>query len=143
MYDINYLAVFVAAIVFFAIGALWYNDILFGKTWRASIGKTDAEFEKDRANSNMAKSFGLMFLGSLLMAYVTAHLVDLMTKVYPDAGSLKVGLMTGFWVWLGYIASYVLTAISFEDRPWKYYFINTGYWLVGALVMGAILNVWK
>jgi len=143
MYDINYLAVLIAAIAFFVVGALWYNDALFGKVWRASMGKTDAEFEKDRANTNMAKSFGLMFFSSLLMAYVTAHLVDLMAVVYPEAGKISLGLMTGFWIWLGYIASYVLTAIAFEDRPWKYYFINTGYWLIGALMMGVILNVWK
>lgn len=143
MYDINYWAVLVSAFAFFAIGALWYNDILFGKAWRESMGKTEADFEKEKANTNMAKSFGLMFLGSLLMAFVTAHLVDLMAVVYPNASNFKLGLMTGFWVWLGYIASYVLTAISFEDRPWKYYFINTGYWLVGVLIMGVILTAWK
>jgi len=143
MYDINYWAILVSALAFFAVGSLWYNDILFGKAWRESMGKTEADFEKEKADTNMAKSFGLMFLGTLLMAFVTAHLVDLMAKVYPNASNIKLGLMTGFWVWFGYIASYVLTAISFEDRPWKYYFINTGYWLVGALLMGAILAVWK
>ena len=80
---------------------------------------------------------------SILMAFVTAHLVDLMAVVYPNASDIMIGLQTGFWVWFGYIAAYVLTAISFENRPWKYYFINTGYWLVGALIMGVILNVWK
>ena len=77
------------------------------------------------------------------MAFVIAHLVDLMAVVYPNTGNVKLGLMTGFWAWLGFIASYVLTAVAFEDRPWKYYFINTGYWLVGALLMGVILTVWK
>ena len=143
MYDINYIAVIVSAVVFFALGALWYNDILFGKSWRDSMGKTDKEFEREQADSNMVVSFGLMFLGSLLMAFVTAHLVDLMAVVYPNANDIMIGLQTGFWVWFGYIAAYVLTAISFENRPWKYYFINTGYWLVGALIMGVILNLWK
>ena len=143
MYDINYLAVIVSAIAFFALGALWYNDILFGKSWRDSMGKSDKEFEKEQAEGSMAVSFGLMFLGALLMAVVTAHLVDLMTVVYPNSSDIMIGLQTGFWVWLGYIASYVLTAISFENRPWKYYFINTGYWLVGAVIMGVILNIWK
>lgn len=141
MYDINYLAVFVSAIVFFVIGAIWYNDALFGKAWRDSMGKTNAEFEKEE-ETNMVKSFGLMFLGSLIMAFVTAHLVDIMRVAYPTATNLKLGLVTGFWVWFGYIASYVLTAISFENRSWKYYFINTGYWLVGTLVMGVILVIW-
>ena len=143
MYDINYLAVIVSAVVFFVIGAIWYNDAVFGKAWRAAMGKTDAEFEKEQKEANMVKFFGLMFLGSFIMAFVTAHLVDLMVVAYPNSDSLKIGLMSGFWVWFGYIASYVLTAISFESRGWKYYFINTGYWLVGTLVMGAILVVWQ
>jgi len=142
MYDINYLAVIVSALVFFVIGAIWYNDALFGKAWRESMGKTDAEFEKEKEETSMAKSFGLMFLGSFIMAFVTAHLVDIMAVAYPTATNLKLGLVTGFWVWFGYIASYVLTAISFENRSWKYYFINTGYWLVGTLVMGVILVIW-
>ena len=143
MYDINYWAILVSAIAFFMIGAIWYNDILFGKAWRSSMGKTDEEFEEDRTKTNMSKSFGLMFLGSLLMAFITAYLVDLISVAYPTASNIKLGLMTGFWVWLGYIASYVLTAISFEGKSWKYYFINTGYWLVGVLIMGVILTTWK
>ena len=112
--------------------------------WKYEVEPSNhAEFEKEKQETNMVKSFGLMFLGSFIMAFVTAHLVDLMAVAYPNADSLKLGLMTGFWVWFGYIASYVLTAISFEDRSWKYYFINTGYWLVGTLVMGAILVVWQ
>jgi len=143
MYDVNYLAVIVSAIAFFALGSLWYTDILFGKAWRDSMDKTDEEFEKERANINMTKSFGLMFLSGLLMAFVTAFLVDIVANAYLGANNIKLGLITGFWVWLGYIASYVLTAVAFENRPWKYYFINTGYWLVGALMMGVILTVWK
>ena len=50
MYDINYLAVIVSAVVFFVIGAIWYNDAVFGKAWRASMGKTDAEFEKENGD---------------------------------------------------------------------------------------------
>lgn len=143
MYDINYWAVLVSAIAFFALGSLWYTKILFGNAWIESMGKTMEQLEKEKADSNMVKSFGLMFFSCLLMAFVTAHLVDLMAVVYPNSSNLKLGLMTGFWAWLGYIASYVLTAIAFEDRPWKYYFINTGYWLVGVLIMGAILTAWK
>ena len=125
MYDVNYFAVIVSAIAFFVLGSLWYTDILFGKAWRDSIGKTDEEFEKERANVNMLKSFGLMFISGLLMAFVTAFLVDIIARAYPAASNIKLGLMTGFWVWLGYIASYVLTAVAFENRPWKYYFITS------------------
>lgn len=143
MYDINYWAILVSAIAFFFLGSLWYTKILFGNAWIESMGKTMEELEKEKADSNMTKSFVIMFIASLLMAFVMAHFVDFMAAALPESNELYVGLWTGFWVWAGFIASYVLTAVAFEDRPWKYYFINTGYWLVGTLMMGAILSVWK
>ena len=36
--DLNWLAVFVAALAYFAIGAVWYAPGLFGRTWAAAGG---------------------------------------------------------------------------------------------------------
>jgi hypothetical protein len=36
--DLNWLAVFVAALAYFAIGALWYAPPVFGKVWMAAGG---------------------------------------------------------------------------------------------------------
>jgi hypothetical protein len=41
----NHLAVIVAAIVFFAIGAAWYN--IFSAPWLNGIGKTVEQIAKD------------------------------------------------------------------------------------------------
>jgi len=142
MYEpmINYFAVLVSAIVFFGIGAIWYGPV-FGKLWRESVGMTEAEAEK--ANPNMAKSFGLMFLSALLMAVATAYLIDYLLKVFPDSSAVSIGLNTAFWVWLGYTLSYILTAPAFENRPWSYVFINGGYWLVGLISTGLIVGLWR
>ena len=75
MYDINYWAILVSAIAFFFLGSLWYTKILFGNAWVESMGKTMEELEKEKADTNMTKSFGIMFLAGLLMAFVTAHLL--------------------------------------------------------------------
>jgi len=40
--EINYLAVFVAAIVYYAGGALWYSPALLGNPWMKAAG-LDAE----------------------------------------------------------------------------------------------------
>lgn len=143
MYDINYWAILVSAIAFFMLGSLWYTKVLFGNAWVESMGKTMEELEKEKADTNMTKSFVIMFISALLMAFVMAHFLNFMTAALPESNKLHVGLWTAFWAWVGFIASYVLTAVAFEDRPWKYYFINTGYWLVGALMMGVILSIWK
>ncbi|NQV36788.1 MAG: DUF1761 domain-containing protein [Candidatus Marinimicrobia bacterium] len=144
MYEpvINYWAVLLSAVVFFAIGSLWYGP-LFGNAWTKSIGWTKESLEADGFQPNMVKSFGIMFLGSLLMAFITAHMVDFMLQVYPEMSGLMVGLNAGFWLWLGYIFSYLLSAPAFENKPWSYVFINGGYWLVGILATGAIVGVWR
>lgn len=38
--NINYLAAGVAALASFALGALWYSPVLFGKTWQKDLGFT-------------------------------------------------------------------------------------------------------
>ena len=144
MYEasVNYLAAFVSAIVFFGIGSLWYGP-LFSKPWMKSVGLTAEELEMNKGDVNLAVSFGTMFLGSLLMTFVLAHLIDYLQFVFPHSGSVKVGLTTAGWSWLGFTLSYILTAPAFERRPWIYVLINGGYWLVGMLVTGIIVGLWQ
>lgn len=144
MYEpvINYWAVLVSAVVFFGIGSLWYGP-LFGKQWMKAMGLSKEAIEEDNKQNSMAVSFGIMFIGSLLMAYITAHMVDFMMQIYPEMSPLSTGLTSAFWLWLGYTVPYILTAPAFESRPWSYVFINSGYWLVGILLTGGIVGVWR
>lgn len=144
MYEsmVNYWAVLVSALVFFGLGAVWYGP-LFSKAWMKSVGMTEASLEADKAETNMVMSFGVMFISSVLMALTTAHLIDYMMFVFPESGGVSIGLTTGFWVWLGYSFSYILTAPAFERRPWSYVFINGGYWLLGLLLTGLIVGMWR
>ena len=89
MYEsmVNYWAVLVSALVFFGIGMPWYT-VLFGKAWIKSMGLSEADLEAQKADENMAMSFGLMFLSTLLVAVATAYLIDYMVYVFPDSGTV-------------------------------------------------------
>lgn len=141
-YDVNYLAVLVSAIVFFGIGSLWYGP-LFGKVWMKAMGWTEDSLEADKSQTNMPLSFGLMFFGSLVMAFVTAHMVPFMMHIYPDMSGFSAGLVTGLTLWFGYVFAYLLTAPAFENKPWSYVLVNGGYWLVGIVVTGIIVGIWR
>jgi hypothetical protein len=71
-------------------------------------------------------------------------MVDFMKVVFNGSGmsNLSIGLTAAFWLWLGYIATYSLNAISYEGKSWTFYFINTGYQFVGLMMIGAINGVW-
>ena len=56
---------------------------------------------------------------------------------------LVVGAFIGFLVWLGFFAAPNLPQGIYENRPFKLFAINNGYWLVGLLIVGVLLSVWR
>ena len=135
--DINYFAVLVAAAVAFALGALWYSPLLFVKPWMAAMGKTEEEIKAGMEGRSMPLIYGLPFLAWLVTAFVLAHIVD-----YTVATTIAAGLQTGFWVWLGFMITYEVIHGMFEGRDMRLSSINSGYHLMGTLIMGAILAAW-
>ena len=133
--EINLLAVIVAAVVHFGLGGLWYSPLLFGKAWMKAIGMDPSDQETLKGGAT--RGYIITFVGILVMAYVTAHMVD-----FAHATDIGTGLQTGFWLWLGYIATFSLTGIAFEGKSFKLYALNNAYQLVGLLVMATILTVW-
>jgi hypothetical protein len=104
---INILAVLVAAIATFAIGALWYSPFLFGKQWIAFNGVTPDKIEAMRKGA--AKAYGISFLCYLVLAAVFAILIR-MVHLQTVVGGAKMGGM----LWVGFVATLGLTALS----PW-------------------------
>lgn len=130
--NVNLLAVLVCGIASMVIGFVWYSKVLFGNVWMKLSGISEAQMKK--ANSNMPMLYGTMFIASLVMAYVLAHFAS-----YAGAVTLMDGVVAGFWAWLGFVATTMLTGVLYEGKPMKLYFINAGYQLVTLVVMGAIL----
>ncbi len=120
MYEptINLLAVLMSAVLFFMVGALWYSPVMFANPWIKAMGFTEEQLKEMKDKGPGAKPFIISGIGSLGMAYVTAHIVDFMMVVFGDSGmtNLAIGLTTAFWLWLGYIATYTLNTVSYEDK---------------------------
>ena len=134
---INYPAVFVSALAYWALGALWYSPLLFERPFVALKGWTPEQVEAARAASH-AGEVGAALAVSLLTAYVLAHFVK-----FTGAESARTGALAGFWLWLGFVATTNLSTVLFEGRPAGLYLINNGYHLAGLLGMGAMLAAWR
>jgi hypothetical protein len=133
--EINYFAVLIAAVVNMVIGSFWYSSAGFGRLWMAMIGKTEEEI---RAGSkNVSYLYILAFVAALVMSYVLALVID-----FAQADTVGEGLSTGFWVWLGFVATVQLGIVLWESKPFKLYLLNTSYYLVSLLIGGIILAVW-
>ncbi len=132
---INYWAVIVAAVVMYALGALWYS-VLFGKAW-ARAGKMTKEMMEAAQKKGMAWRYVLMLVGSFLTAYILAHFIQ-----YTGSMQFTDGMVGGFWIWLGFYVPVLSGQVLWEGKPFAYYLINVTYYLVGLLLMGGILAAW-
>ncbi len=129
---LNWVAMLVALIASMVIGYIWYSKPVFGKTWMNLIGKTEEDLKK-----GAGKAMGIMIVCAIITVYVLSHIVD-----YATATTWLEGVQTGFWVWLGFVATVLVMNAGYEGRPMKLPAINAGYQLVNLVVAGAILAAW-
>ena len=134
---INMLLVFLAAVSSMVIGWLWYGPV-FGKPWMKMMGFTQASMDEAK-KKGMGKAYGLMFVGSLVMAYTLAHSL-VFASTYMHVMGYPAGLMSGFWSWFGFVAPVTMGGVLWEGKSWKLWALNNGYYLVTLLAMGCILS---
>lgn len=139
LHSLNLFAILVAALSTMVVGFLWYSPLLFAKPWVREMGYDPNDKTK---MEEMKKSAGPAYAGSLLCSLVSAFVLALFLH-WLRADSVHVGVMVGFHVWLGFVATVQLTGVLFMKQSMKLFAINTGYQLVCYLVMGAILAVWR
>jgi hypothetical protein len=130
----NYVANLVAAIACFLLEAAWYSN--FYVVWMNGIGRTD---EWLRQNSpNRALQFGTALVMAILMATAISCVVQATGKQ-----TIWRGIKVGALLWAGFIVTAFATEYIFEVRPISLWLVNTGYWLLGMMLMGAIVGGWR
>ena len=129
---VNYLAVVVAALANYIIGIIWYSAIFRG-TWLRLSGQSEMRVS--------VLSVVLALVGAFLTSYILAHAV-IFAGTYMKTSGVGLGLTTGFFNWIGFIAPVTLASVLYEKKSWGYWLLNNGFWLLSLLVMGIILALW-
>ena len=137
---INYWAVLVAAVVNMVLGSLWFGPV-FGKKWAASAGMKMPSQMTAAEKKAMNFSYFMMFVGSLLMALILARAIFL-SSAYLLAGGAAVGMWTGLIAWIGFVAPVTWGVVLWDKKTWTYWAYTYLYYLLGFVVMGAILGAW-
>ncbi len=135
-FQINYLAVVVAALATIFIGALWYSPLLFHKLWVKAHGYSEEKVEQLR------KTAGRAFMVSLFCYVVMASVLAVLVS-YAGVSTVLQGAFLGLLVWIGFLATLGLTAHMFSEKRLSTYLLDAGYQLVYAVVMGVILAAWR
>lgn len=141
--NVNYLAVIVCVIAAMPVGFLWFGP-LFGKPWARHMGMENME---QPGGAVMAKSMSLFALGSLLIAFVLAHSIEVWRPSSWNAGQDEAAWNYGFnaalWTWLGFFLPIQMGRVAWEQKGWGLVAINSGFDLVRLLIFGMILAHWR
>lgn len=127
---INWLAVIVATIASWALGAAWY--MLLSKQWLAAIGKTREQIDP--------RDFS-PYIFSAIVQLVMAAFVAMLTPALFGATNVGNGLMTGALMWLGFTITSMIQNHRYEGAPWSLTLINGGYMLAVLLVHGLVIGL--
>lgn len=130
---INYLAVIVAAIVTFMLGAFWY--MTFGGTWAELTGVTN---EKAQASTDGLTAMIISFITYILAAYAMALIFKSM-----NISTWQTGAMTGALIGAFLIGGNIFTNNAYELKPMQLSVLNAGFSTLSSTVVGAILGGWR
>jgi hypothetical protein len=133
---INFLAVVASALVFYAVQAVWFS--VFKDAWLAGLGKSIAEI----MNELSGRPTWPLYVGALICNLVIAFV---MAWIFVQVGvrGLVSGAIWGVILWFGFVATTMATNYSFELRRESLLALDAGCPLVGMIVTGAILGVWR
>jgi hypothetical protein len=130
---INYLAVLVAAVASWLAGAAWYGAL--GQAWLGALGKTKEELMGPSGRPSPLP-FVVSFLAELVMAWALAGIIGHVGQV-----TLANGIISGFFAWLGFVATTILVNHRFAGASLKLTAIDGGHWLIVLLVQGAVIGL--
>lgn len=160
--EMNWIAIFVSALVTLVIGSIWYNPKVFGTIWMKENGLTVEELQ----SGNMLKIFGLTYIFSLLIVITEMSLtIHQSGAVGMIGGDMKInealpsfkafmadygtafrtfkhGALHGFISGLFFALPIIGINGLFERKSWKYIWIHAGFWIVTLTIIGSLVCGW-
>jgi uncharacterized membrane protein YdfJ with MMPL/SSD domain len=159
--EINFLALFVAALSTLVVGFVWYNPKVFGTIWMKESGMTEEKMK----GGNMLLTFGLSLLYAFFISFIiqmlTIHQFGALGMVGGDPNiakpsyeafmadygmafrTFKHGALHGFMTGLFLVLPVIGTNALYERRSFKYTLVTGGFWIVCFMIMGGIICAWK
>jgi F0F1-type ATP synthase membrane subunit c/vacuolar-type H+-ATPase subunit K len=126
---LSYVAIFIAAAAAFLFGAIYYG--VLRKSWMEAA-RIDPKQAKMRPSL-----FVTSFICELIMAWVLGGVLG---HLGPGQVTVMNGMISGLFVWAGFIATTIAVNQRYQGFGWKLTFIDAGHWLGVVILMGAIIG---
>src|SRR2546430_17130230 len=108
---VNIVAILVAALLTFVLGAFWYSPVLFARQWMQAQGYTPEKVQEMK-KKGMTRAYAVSALCYVVTAYVVALLAG-----YTNSTTLAQGLWLGVLCWLGFAGTIGPAANLFSEKP--------------------------
>ena len=131
---INWIAVLVAAIAHWLLGAVWFTT--FSKPWMAGLRLPPEVLQAYMAHPDFWP-YLIALLCNIILAYIIARLLG-MGAGHNLFRGIRIGLLVGLAACVA-----MVTELAFEMMGRSFMVIAAGYPLVGCILMGFILGAWK
>ena len=127
---LNYLAILLAALAAFGWGAIYYMTL--SKQWLAAVGVA-----KEQMQSRSAAPFVISFIALIVMSWVLAGTLG---HLGPGQVTVKNGIISGLFLWLGFIATTVFVNNAYPGRKYSLSVIDSIHWLGVVVIEGAVIG---
>lgn len=131
---INYWAVAVAWVVNCAVGAFWYSPAGFAKQWKSYTGIDLMKIPDKEATK--------ILLSVVVSGFVQAFTLAVLLHSIGTATVLE-GIVAGLVIWAGLVTATTVGVTLYSRRSWKFFWLNSAYFLVVILINSIIITVWK
>jgi hypothetical protein len=128
MDGINWLAVVLATLAFFAVGAIWYTA-LFAKLWQREVGLSNEQLTGGR---NMMLIMGTCFVLEFVIALTVGHMFDYLEPSDRSKMMIAVGLA------LGIMAPAIGINYLYMRKSLTLWLVDSGHFLAGMAALGAV-----
>ena len=136
---LNWLAIAVSAVAYFILGAIWFNPKVFGTAWMQGHGITaPTEEDKKRMPMIMISTFILCFIGAITLGYFV-EVFRFYQVNWRWYSGVKVGLVGG----LGFTGVGIAMNYMYTKKSIKLIIIDSSYHIVGMMISGVIMSVWR
>ncbi len=129
--------ILVASVAAFAIGALWYSPLIFGKQWMALVKMSDADMAAARENG-VAMFYVIQFVITVVTFIVIAFLIELTGANTPGHG-----VFIAVLAWIGFPLTSAIGEVMWQKKPVKLAVISLLGTLVSWVIGGAIIGAWR
>lgn len=129
---VDWLQVAVGTVVYFGLGAIWFNQNVFGKHWMKEIGID----MNDTEGVNMPMIFG----GTFIVAFISMIVLNILN--YGPSPDMADSIINTVVLFAGFTLPISVMNMLYEQRSATFLAINSGYHFTGQVAGTILFVIW-